>query len=210
MLMGKNTYHNPVSKGDRQKHFGDPVCTFKMCQAELRLIISGLLPQQYRPGAWARGGGIDIYFFRQKKKRLYLRTIINSCANIHPPSSVPLRLPPNPVPSVHNGGVDITIPTSGRITTALVSSESELQSRNTPNIDIIAKAKNLPLYLEFEDPSAGDRIHLGGRFWKPFYTQTFLTSIVPQTPILNYGITIHIPFNIEYSQFIKGMLIATN
>jgi len=209
MLMGKNLYGNPVSKGDRLKNFGNPVCSFDMRKQELRIIVSGLSPQQYRHGAWARGGGIDIYFSRTWRLRLDLRTIISTCAAIHPPLPLSLRLPPDPLPSVHDGGVDIAIPTAGRITSTVVSSESELQSRDIPPVDIIAEAENLPMYIEFEDPSAGDRIHFGGRFWKPYYTQTFLTNVAPRMSTLSYGITVHIPFNDEYSQFINGMLIAT-
>jgi hypothetical protein len=57
MLMGRNPYGNPVSKGDRARDFGTPSCTFDMRPAELCLIISGLLPQAYRGGAMAQRGG---------------------------------------------------------------------------------------------------------------------------------------------------------
>ncbi len=209
MLMGRNDYGNPVSKGDQEKDFGDPTCTFKMYATQLKLEITGLLPQAYRGGSWARGGGIDIYFYHNQENRRDLRALINSCARIHPTQRTTLRDVPDPIPFIHEDGVNLAVNASGGITRILVSSESELQSRGVPPIDIIAEANDLPLFLELEAPDAGNRIHLGGRFWKPFYTQTFLTSITPQTPVLHYGITIHIPFEDEYSQFINGMLVAT-
>jgi len=211
MLFGRNPYGNPVSKGERRRDFGNPVCVFEMDLTELRLIVTGLLPQPYRGGARARGGGIDIYFFHRQPQRRALRAIINNCSRIHPPLPAPLRPVPNPIPSIREGGVDIVL--AGGITRIIVSSESELQSRDVPPVDIIvdiiAEARQLPLFLELEAPNAGDRIHLGGRFWTPYYRATYLTNTGPAIPIISYGITIHIPFEDEYSQFIHGMIRAT-
>ena len=207
MLFGRNIYGNPVSKGERRKNFGSPVCVFDIDLTELKLIVTGLLPQPYRGGARARGGGIDIYFFHRQPERQALRAIINNCARMHPPVPAALRPVPNPIPSIHEGGVDIVL--AGGISRIVVSSESELQSRDVPPIDITAEARQLPLFLELEAPNAGNRIHLGGRFWTPYYRATYLTNTVPSIPVLNYGITIHIPFDDEYSQFILGMLAAT-
>jgi len=209
VLLGRNPYGNPVSKGDRARVFGCPVCTFDIEATELRLIVTGLLPQAFRGGAWPRGGGIDIYFFHRQPERQALRNIVQNCARIHPVVATTPRPVPNPLPSIHDGGVDITIAVGGGLERLLVSSESELQSRDTPPIDIIAEARQLPFYLELEAPNAGDRIHLGGRFWTPFYRRTFLTGILPASPVLNYGVTVHIPFEDEYSRFIAGMLAAT-
>jgi len=207
MLFGRNIYGNPVSKGDRRKRFGNPVCVFEMDLTELRLIVTGLLRQPYRGRARARGGGIDIYFYHRQTKRQALRAIIDNCVRIRPPLPASLRTVPNPIPSIHEGGVDIVL--AGGITRIVVSSESELQSRGVPPVDIIAEARQLPLFLELEAPTAGDRIHLGGRFWTPYYRATYLTSTAPNIPVISYGTTIHIPFEDEYSQFINGMLAAT-
>ena len=209
MLMGKNPYGNPVSKGDRGNNFGQPVCIFNIEAIELELIVTGLLPQPYRGGAWARGGGIDIYFYHRQPERQALRSIINNCVRVHPATPISPRTVPNPLPTVHEDGVDIVIVGSSGINRIIVSSESELQSRHSPPVDIIAEARQMPLFLELESPTAGDRIHLGGRFWKPFYTYTYLTAIFPSQPILNYGLRIHIPFDDEYSHFVNGMLAAT-
>ena len=116
MLMGRNTYGNPVSKGDREKDFGDPICIFKMYAKELRLEIAGLLPQSYRGHSWARGGGIDIYFYHSQRERHDLRAIISSCARIHPAIPTIFREPPDSTQSIHDGGVDLIVDASGVIT----------------------------------------------------------------------------------------------
>lgn len=210
MLRGKNPYGNPVSKGDRRRSYGHPVCTIEMDDTGLRLIISGLQPEPYRGGARAQRGGIDLYFFHKQPHRAALHSIIGNCNRLHPAQNVGFRPVPNPSPSVHDSGIDIQLVLPGAITQLVTDTWSELQSRGTPPVDLLAEARQMPLYLELESPQAGNRIHLGGRFYTPYYRRAYLTEITESNPVLNYGFIIHIPFEDEYSLFVKAMLLATH
>lgn len=209
MLRGRNSYGNPVSKGDRRRNHGHPVCTFEMNAIGLKLIVSGLQPEPYRGGARAQRGGIDLYFFHREPHRQALRSIIENCNRLHSAQNVHFRPVPNPSPSVHESGIDIELVQPGMITYLIADTCSELQSRGSPPVDLLAESRQMPLYLELEAPQAGNRIHLGGRFFTPYYRHTYLIGMTQSPPVLNYGFAIQIPFEEEYSQFIQGMLLAT-
>lgn len=209
MLRGKNPYGNPVSKGDRRRNHGHPVCTFEMDATGLNLIISGLRPELYRGGARAQRGGIDLYFSHRERDREALRSIIENCNRLHPAQNVVFRPVPNPSPSVHETGIDLELVHPGMITYLIVGAYSELQSRGSPPVDLLAESRQMPLYLELEAPQVGNRIHLGGRFFTPYYRHTYLIGMTESPPVLNYGFTSWIPFEGEYSHLIQGMLLAT-
>lgn len=209
MLRGRNPYGNPVSKGDRRRSYGHPVCTFEMDAIGLNLIVSGLEPEQYRGGARAQRGGIDLYFFYRPPYRTALSSIIENCNRLHAARNVNFRPVPNPSPSIHETGIDIELVQPGMFTIVIADTCSELQSRDTPPVNLLAESRQMPLYLELEAPQAGNRIHLGGRFFTPYYRHTYLIGITQSPPVLNYGFTVRIPFEEEYSQFIRGILLAT-
>lgn len=209
MMFGRNPYGQPVSKGDRGIKHGNPVCTFDLRSKGLRLVVSGLLPQAYRRGAQAQRGGIDVYFYHGQLKRQALRRIIENCNRVHPAAAVRFRSVSNPSPSIHAGGVDVRLVQPGEITKVFADTRSEFQSRASPPVDVAAKTKRMPLWIELEAPQAGSRIHLGGRFWTPYYRHTYIVHHGPSRPTQWYGITIFLPYPDEYSQFVQSMLLAT-